>query len=153
MSAAEPLEPVKPDHVARPALPWRAATLTECGKALTAHPGALSRDEMRARIGRLGQQRAAMFLCMTCWSVVDRWPTWEQDPVAALGRETVGVHWMRGHPVDPKGAQLRGELYALAALVAAHREEFEEYLQGLAQTVSLAEHRRTRARTPKAGRR
>lgn len=61
------------EHVQRVLLPWRSRedALTECG--LPADPRTtLSVEEMRAKIARQGQQRAALSSCMTCWSTVNR---------------------------------------------------------------------------------
>jgi hypothetical protein len=79
----------------------------------------------------------AMVTCMTCWRTATKWPTFEDDPVEAISRE---VYMMRtGHP------RFRTELIAMAALVDAHRDEFEELCNGIDATVSLAERRRRRA--------
>lgn len=42
--------------------------------------------------------------------------------------------------------RLRAELQAVAALVDAHREEFDAYLSGLSETVNLTERRNTKRR-------
>lgn len=153
------LEKVGPvDHITRSRLPWRTRVdLTECGKPTADLAGRLlTRDEAAARINRIGRQRAAFTLCMTCATTSDRHqgPA-ETDAVAAVHRAMQSVR----HAYPPEFTReetpqwrerqrLNDELEAIAALIAAHREEFDGYLAGLQQTVSLAERRsqrRTRA--------
>lgn len=134
-------EPI--DHVRRPDLPWRVSTLTECGR-LVAEVASISRDEFVSRVRAQGQQRSAMTTCMTCWSTANRWPSWDQDPVGAIGRECAGV----GYTTESARHEVfRRELRALAALLAAHRDEFDGYLAGLDATVDLAQARRARRTT------
>ncbi|MEQ7008402.1 hypothetical protein ABN028_19710 [Actinopolymorpha sp. B17G11] len=123
------------DHVLRPPLPWRKESLTECGLDPASFQ-TITRDEFIAKVKDLGQKRSAMTTCMTCWDTARRWPTWEQDPPRRLSRE---VKW-GGHGDD----QFTRELYAITALIEAHREEFDDYLAGLETTVSLQERRRER---------
>ena len=154
MSALGPL-----DHLSRPPLPWRAPHLTECGKPLdTIDAGRIvSRDELRKRVADIGQKRAAFSTCMTCWETRNRWPG---DSATALYRE-MNVVWRATPsyydyaPRRSEGEQRRshdeakarrdrfvGELEAIQALIEAHREEFDGYLAGLDETVSLADRRR-----------
>jgi hypothetical protein len=130
-------------HVQRPVPPWREITLTECGLDLAGRP-AMSRDEFLTLVQRLGHQRASMQTCMTCWSTVRRWPEWEVDPVKSIGRE-VSTH--QNIAREGNHPSFRDELYAIAALIAAHRDEFDGYLDGLSQSTSLdAARKRRRAR-------
>jgi len=124
-------------HVQRPVPPWRAATLTECGKTIAGHP-TITREEMLLLVKRLGQQRASMQLCMTCWSTAARWADWTTNPVDVIARETFGGRSPRDGFCE--------ELRALAALVEAHPDEFHGYLAGLADTASLAAARTARRR-------
>lgn len=123
------------DHVMRDPLPWRDVALTECGLV----PGAntLSRDQFAARINDLGQQRAAMVTCMTCFNTVRNWPTWLQDPAKRLARDAY-------RPSGPEYEQLNSELIAMAALVEAHRDEFDAMMAGLEETASFADAARRR---------
>lgn len=115
-------EPV--DHILRPRLPWRTdGAITECGfdasKVKT-----LTRPEYVARFKELGRQRCAMLTCMTCADTASRWGTWDDDPRTALERE---IAWegagRRWH--EDRGQRLKDELLAIAALIEAHREEFD----------------------------
>jgi hypothetical protein len=118
-------EPV--DHILRPQLPWRQGdgAITECG-----YDGlqvkAITRKEYFQRLENMGQQRAALFTCMTCASTAKRWGTWDDDPGRALDREITwecgGAYW---RDRDDRGFRLRDELLAIAALIDAHREEFD----------------------------
>ncbi|MCP2256290.1 hypothetical protein LY13_005080 [Prauserella aidingensis] len=127
------------DHVLRPPLPWRQDRMSECGRAEPQQ--AITREEFVQRVRQHGQKRAAMTTCMTCWETTERWPSWETDPVGAIAREFYGRH---GRARDSD--RLRDELRAIAALVEEHRDEFDGYLTGLAQTSSLDQHRRQRRR-------
>lgn len=128
------------DHVLRAPLPWRDTKAAECGLA---HPQrAITRDEFVARVRQQGQKRAALTTCMTCFETAQRWPAWEHDPVARLSREF--KHDVRWRPRQTEETVLARELRALAALVEAHRDEFDAYLAGLAHTPRLDEHRSRR---------
>jgi hypothetical protein len=150
------------DHISRSALPWRAAELTECGKSVAELGGrVVSRDEIRTRIQRIGQKRAAFSTCMTCAETSDRWSRFgRDDAVLAVSREARAVEHASA-PIpglddgDDVGAARRrsardlwrrrqllsAELEALGALVEAHREEFDGYIAGLGETVSLSDRR------------
>jgi hypothetical protein len=135
------------NHVERPAPPWRSAPgRTECGLPTAGHP-VITRPEFEELVRRLGKQRAAMQLCMTCWNTAIRWADWATDPVQVVMRETQGGKVFRretyGTRTDPS---FRDELRALAALVEAHRDEFDGYLAGLDDAASLADARARRRR-------
>lgn len=129
--------PLPREHVRRPDLPWRTSTMTECGRPTNDVGVVIDRDALIAKIKRDGVQRAAYTTCMTCMETARRWPLWSEDPVRALSREFYGGR------ADPRFV---GELRALAALVEEHRDEFDGYVEGLAETVSLDQVRRARAR-------
>lgn len=127
-------EPV--DHILRSQLPWRnEAGITECGYDAS-KVKAVTREEYFARLKELGQQRTAMLTCMTCADTARRWKTWEEDPRRAIGRE---VEWEAGGAYystrNDRGQRLRDELLAIAALVEAHRDEFDAH-------IALTEQRR-----------
>lgn len=146
------------DHVTRPPLPWRTEPhITECGKPLDGLDGRLiTTAELDRRVNQLGQARAAYTTCMTCWDTACRHRSDRPDPIGVLARELEGLRW--ASPVEHCRAgtkawkhavrreRLVGELEALAALVAAHREEFDGYLADRGEAVSLAEARATRQR-------
>jgi hypothetical protein len=142
------------DHITRAVLPWRTvAELTECGKPAADLAGRLvTRAEAATRIKAVGQKRAAFSLCMTCVSTSDRHRNLyghTEDPVGVVARATGAVR----HAAPPwngreetkdwrERERLVTELEAIAALIEAHREEFDGYLSGREQTVSLADRRR-----------
>jgi hypothetical protein len=170
---AEQLGPV--DHLARHPLPWRAPHLTECGKPLDeiGPERIITRDAVRSRVNAVGKRRAAFSLCLTCLDTADRHP---DNLIDALHREAGYVS--REHQYASGGAWLsaarleamkvseraryerdkaRTELFlaeieAVQALVAAHRAEFDRYIQGVGETESLADRRAARrarqARSP-----
>lgn len=135
-------EPV--DHVRRPQLPWRSdAGMTECG--LNAESvKTLSRDEFFARLKDFGQQRTAMVTCMTCSNTATRWGTWADDPRRALDRE---IQWETAGRRNERGVLLRDELLAVAALIEAHREEFDEHVNATDQRRQWLEKKAAHAAT------
>lgn len=123
-------EPV--DHILRPRLPWRLESdgaMTECGYN-AAKLKTITRAEHAQRIKEFGSQRCMMLTCMTCSGTADRWASWDEDPRKALGRE---VEWevTRWGTRDSHGVRLLDELLAIAALIAAHPEEFAKLLADL----------------------
>jgi hypothetical protein len=128
-----------PRHIKRPPLPWRTESLTECGHPTEEFAEVLTRDEAIRQHREMGAQRFAMVTCMTCIGTANRWPTFEEDPVDRLRRE-----FYLGR--RPKGDLMRRELLAVAALIAAHPEEFAETVDGLADVEDLSAVRRARRR-------
>ncbi len=129
------------NHIRRPDIPWRKSRKTECGRAVDefAEGIVLDRAEALALVDKYGKQRAAFLLCMTCMTTASQYPDWNDDPSGALAREF--HHYNRWHP----DTRLNDELRAIAALVDAHRDEFDGYLEDVAQTTDLAAARRRRA--------
>lgn len=127
------------DHISRAVLPWRGeeAGLTECGLAAASYP-TITREAYRTRREEMGQQRCALFSCMTCADTVTRWSTWAEDPVDAMQRET--AKYSRHLP--ERGEAFRRELLSIAALIANHREEFDAHIAALGAVVKLDEHRK-----------
>lgn len=120
-------EPV--DHILRPSLPWRATVaLTECGLNAESTK-TLTRGEFFSRLKDMGQQRTALLTCMTCSDTAKRWVTWDEDPRRALDRE---IQWETAWRRNDRGERLRDELLAAAALIEAHRDEFDAHLAATA---------------------
>ncbi len=137
------------DHIARPSLPWRAESRTECGREAGDVASLISRDAAVRKVKDQGQQRAAMSTCMTCWSTADRYADWATSPGDVMAREVpLGYRWRRsqGEPLIDR------ELRAVAALVAAHRDEFDGYLAGLESAPTLTAARQRRAHSRRAAR-
>ncbi|MGH3779793.1 MAG: hypothetical protein ACRDRO_03955 [Pseudonocardiaceae bacterium] len=152
------------NHLARPGLPWRAPHITECGIPLdTVHPVRITTCAVVRRLVKdIGRQRAMFTTCLTCAETATRWRSEHPDPIVAVHREASAIHLDHGpyippdHLSDPhshrekqyveRRARMAGELAALAALVEAHRDEFDGYLAGLNETVSLVGRRRTTQR-------
>lgn len=126
-------------HIIRTELPWRRGvdTRTECGLRADSYPS-VTRDEAVARVRKMGQQRSAMFFCMTCLYTADRWRPWEVDPVDAIRRDANSVAEIR--------EALHEDLFAIALLIEAHRQEFDELLAGLRATVDLGKLRAQKRR-------
>ena len=134
------------EHVLRALPPWRTGAETECGRAASDTGRVISRDEFVAKVNRQGQQRAAMSTCMTCWQTAQRHHDWAHSPSSVLEREVNrATHWRKAGEEEPL---IDRELRAIAALIDAHRDEFDGYLAGLGETLSLDELRaRRRDRT------
>lgn len=130
-------KPVVEHIVRRSTLPWRPPNdrLTECGKSSADYPS-MTHQEFLTKLRLHGQQRASMTSCMTCWNVTTRYRDWNVDPIDAIRREILGTR----RDEDT----FRKELWAIAALIDAHRDEFDGYLTGLAQTADLAARRRAK---------
>lgn len=135
------------DHVIRATLPWRGEQLTECGRALDDVASFITRDQLIARLKTHGQTRTSFTICITCWTTASdrRNESWESEPIAVIGREAqrCGMGRLYASP-SPERTRLTNELHAIAALIAAHRDEFDEFIAGLAQTTSLDAARRER---------
>lgn len=143
------------DHILRPHLPWRcdSGAITECGYDAS-KVKTLTREEYFARLKDMGQQRTALMTCMTCSNTAQRWGSWEDDPRLALHRE---IEWEGGwrHTGNKRGQRLKDELFAIAALIAAHREEFdaaiaatEQQREWLAKKDAMQAKRRHATREP-----
>lgn len=91
----------------------------------------------------MGKQRAAMLTCMTCAQTAERWGTWDTDPRRALERE---IQWEAGWSRANRGQQLRDELLAIAALIEAHRDEFDTTLTTIQQKRAWIEQKNARAK-------
>lgn len=130
------------DHILRPQLPWRNGPgITECGynaeKVQT-----LSRGAYFERVKSLGQQRSAMLTCMTCSQTASRWGTWDDDPRQSMQRE---LDWECGWRRSDRGVRLRDELLAIAALIDAHREEFNSHIENTEQRRAWLDKKAERA--------
>lgn len=134
------------DHITRSPLPWRTEPMTECGKPQDAVKQVITPEAYRRRVKDLGVQRTSLLVCQTCVSAYTYAYPWTVDPVGVLEREVNRVRHGRayGQPAGKPGserAQLADELRAIAALIAAHRDEFDSYVNGLVDTVDLAARR------------
>lgn len=128
-------------HIARPVPPWSSLELTECGRARSEMAKVIPIDEARSLIAKHGKQRAAFLLCMTCTQRLT--PAWDVDPISTLQKHLTRVSWTRN--AEDREA-LVVELRAIAAFIEAHREEFDGFVAGMADTASLADRRRARGR-------
>lgn len=137
-------ERLKIDHVARSPLPWRTIELTECGLPVEAHP-VITRDSYLARLREWGQDRTRFTVCRTCASTAANYRTWDEDPVNAIQREA-HQHGFLARDASLGRDLFSRELRALAALYEAHREEFDGYVEGLTETVSLDRARHAKRR-------
>ena len=130
-------------HIQRPSLPWRAETLTECGRPLDemADGVVITVAEALRFWKAQGAQRAALFVCQTCVEATSRWRSWEDDPVSRLGRELPQYHYGR---TGDRYEEWQAELRAIADLIREHSEEFAEakaaYMRG--SVVAIGQRRK-----------
>ena len=129
------------EHIIRSTVPWREPSLTECGRQLDDVAKVLTFDQAKAKVDREGQQRALYSMCQTCVSTTNRNPGWQSDPAAVLHRTYPALTWRRD---KPEAIADRRELEAIAALVDAHRDEFDQMLSGMAEVPDLRDRRKAR---------
>lgn len=141
-------------HIRRTDLPWRPATRTRCGLVVDSlKPDRLiTVEDAGAKWKRMGAQRAALFLCMSCVSRTSAyyWPEWDVDPVGRFERE-LSNGMGRRKTDEPRLVEL--ELRAIAILIADHRDEFDGLiaLQRDGGLVQMSDLRRQRAKTKTRG--
>lgn len=133
--ADDPLE-----HVARPLIPWSTRPgRTECGRQVNDVAAVVDLARFVAKLNRQGKTRAAMTTCMTCWTRLQYGAhSWDKSPVEVLDRD-LGRY-------DERDV-ITVELRALAALVEAHRDEYDDLIGGLQDTTDLAQRRRDKRRS------
>ncbi|WP_102144322.1 hypothetical protein [Mycobacterium hubeiense] len=136
------------DHIVRSGLPWRAERLTECGRSANDVASTITLDELKARIEQHGKRRTAFTVCITCWTTAAHAAQWEVNPIGVIGREAqrCGCNFVVDRSHKPEAQRFTAELHAIAALIEAHRDEFDGYITGLAETASLTERRRSKRR-------
>lgn len=131
-------------HIARTGLPWRDATKTVCGHPINQYADGLvvNLADAQAMQCRLGQQRFALAICMTCANHVGNWAEWDNDPRVRMAREVTGGDFGKFDPV------IVHELRAMAMLIERHRDEFDDAVAAFASgdVVTMRELRQRRAR-------
>lgn len=140
------------DHLLRAAPPWYTGPqMTECGRPSGDVKSIVDRQAMKNTVERLGKQRAAMVMCMTCVGLYSRPGIWERHPAEILQRLIESTRY-RARGGDDGRARLNRELLAIGMLIEDHREEFESYLTALEQTSDLDQaRRRSRLRAVRGG--
>lgn len=131
-------------HICRTSLPWRDATRTVCGKQISQYRPDLviNLADAHAMQRRLGQQRFALTICMTCAHNVGHWAEWDANPIKRFQREING----NGMGSDRNDDQVEHELRAIAALIERHRQEFDDMVAALSDgsVVTMEQLRRSR---------
>lgn len=118
-------------HILRAVPPYRRygpsrAAYTECGRQASARCETITRAEAAARIREHGRAAMVAQVCVTCARRSDAYSgiDWEDNPAALVARDADSSTELHELIVD--------ELRAMAALVAAHPEEFTRELAHLA---------------------
>lgn len=130
-------------HIERPPLPWRPERATECGLDVSRH-ATWSRQEAIAKMKELGRQRFSMFVCMTCQHTMENHATWDDDPASCMVRHAAPMALRWSADRDGEKRRFADELRAIAALIAAHREEFDGLVQSYGEVVNLRTARKQR---------
>ena len=131
------------DHVARPTLPWRTDRHTQCGRTAGDGSSVISVNDLQARIQRDGHERTVETICTTCWDTSRDAARWESNPIGVVAREAVRAGIGSREPSSrPEAVRFAGVLRAIAALIEAHRGDFDGYLAAHESTISITEHRR-----------
>jgi hypothetical protein len=138
------------DHVIRERLPWRSDDLTECGRPVSDVAGVITHEQLVWRVNQYGKQRTAFTVCMTCYTAANHSPQWATNPTGALTRDMRRGFSMVYREFDRdtgtygpvKVDRLSAELHAIAALIDAHREEFDQRVESATQAALFAERRR-----------
>lgn len=125
------------DHVLRAKLPWRNEELTECGRPVSDVASTITIGSFMVRLKKYGQQRTAFTMCMTCWHTCGHQAQWSTNPVGVMHRWTERAR-------DREGDRMTTELRAVAALIEAHRDEFDQFITDSAHVTDLAERRKAR---------
>lgn len=130
-------------HLARVGPPWlrEGEAMTECGRRVVDVAGPVDTwDEVAAFYRKHGRQRAAFVYCMTCTGGgVVRRQSWEKDA------QEITLQWLSRSRYTRDGnrnAEPDRYLHALAALVAAHQDEFDAMVTPPEGVVDLASRRR-----------
>jgi hypothetical protein len=158
----EPEQQEPRDHILRELLPWRSEQLTECGRKAADVASTITREQLVWRVKKYGKQRTAFMVCMTCYQTANDAATWETQPGGVLSRE------MRRHPggivyydqqrnpethgyirTGPHVDTLDAELHAIAQLIEAHRDEFDQRVASATEAALFAHRRRVADRERK----
>lgn len=139
MADADILDDGPLKHIVRDTLPWRADPRTECGRPLSDVAALLTRDEAAVLWKRHGAKRASFLLCVTCVDTANRHRSFDEDPCSAANR---------AYPNWRATDEMQRELRAIALLIAAHQDEFDQLMVGLAEAPSLDKRRAARRHRP-----
>lgn len=128
------------DHVLGSVLPWRSAQQTRCGRAVGDVAAVITLDQLEARINRYGRGATTLTVCATCCTSAHAATRWEVNPIGVVAQEAVrcGFSGVIDSRSKPEARRFAAELYAIAALIRAHRDEFEDYISALARTTNIA---------------
>jgi hypothetical protein len=136
------------NHIIREPLPWRSELLTECGRAVDDVASTITREQLVWRVKQYGQQRTAFTVCMTCYQTVNNSPRWDTHPAQVMARYIrSGITYSEydrttGEFGPVQVDRLGAELHAIAELIAAHREEFDERVTAASEAALFAHRRR-----------
>lgn len=109
-------------HVERPTLPWRIPSQTICGRLLTDVDQYIQWLQIGDWSGDSKQ------VCSICLNRSTVWSDWNDNPVLLIQREA--ERFECSYPSDRDARLFNSELQAIAQLVAIHRGEFDQILNG-----------------------
>lgn len=115
-------------HLRRVAPPWAAEDMTICGRPLSDVASWVQWEEAKALFNKHGRARAMFLFCATC---VDR-HGYKGDSPGRFDRvpAKVTADWAEraAWRDSPQAERIRAELLGLAALVEAHRDEYDAHV-------------------------
>ncbi len=119
------------DHVSRISPSWATTLpLTECGRRIDDTGSTITFDEMAEKFKRQGKQRAGMSSCMTCINRVSYGQEEGDDIVSRVSAYLTRTHRVWG--------EIAHELEAIDALVAAHRDEYDDLVASVRTVTRIA---------------
>lgn len=126
-------------HLPRPVPPWEEVRHTHCGRPIADVVKMGTAEAYLALAKRQGKRRAAYDYCQTC---TDRLAyangSWEMNATAIM------IDWLGRTRYSNDGTrfEVTASLHALAALVDAHRDEFEAHRDATKQGIVSLNQRR-----------
>jgi hypothetical protein len=123
--------------------------MTECGRAVEDVASVIDVEQLKWRLRQWGQQRTAFTVCITCMNTAKDAPRWDTRPVGMLARDYRRGHALVYRDYDRNTGQygpvlvdqLGAELHAIAGLIEAHREEFDQRVESAKQAALFAARR------------
>jgi hypothetical protein len=132
-------------HLRRPVPPWEEVRHTHCGRLIADVAKMGTVEAFAALVKREGQRRAAYDYCLTCTERARYTPgSWETNATE------IALDWLGRTRYVSDGGRDRttATLHALAALVDAHRDEFEAHRDATKSGIASLNAKRTAKNMP-----
>lgn len=130
-------------HLPRVVPPWEDPRYTDCGRKIVDVAKMGTRDEYAKLVKRVGQRRADYDYCITCVSRNQHGSmSWDKTPADIVSEWVGRSRFVRD--TDQRD-EITMRLYAIEAVIAAHRDEYEAHIAAQGSTLSLAQARAAKA--------